>query len=232
MACCSILVLLIAVGAGVLFTFNPLLLGIKTGKPHAEYEIFKHNEHLDDELFHLARSIGSVDFPKYRNHCLRTLSFTKYFLSEKASAEMPRAMDLAAVALAYHDVGLWTDKALNYLDPSAAQMAKGALNDENFSSQDVEIMKAIILEHHKWTDFESDRFNSTANELINAVRKADWADASMGIFGSGIPAVLLEAAYEELPEAGFHSMLLGFVGRLSPDSFIGGIMEVAKIFKY
>ena len=228
----SLIVLILAVMAGAFVTMNPMIVGMRTGSSHDEFEILKSDEHLDDELFHLARAIGSVDFPKYRNHCLRTLTFTKYLLSDEALKEMPRAMDLAAVALAYHDVGLWSDKALNYLEPSSAQMVKGALNDENFSSHDVEIMKAIIEEHHKFTDFESDRFNSTAIELINSVRKADWADFSMGVIRFGMPAALIEAAYDAIPEAGFHAMLFGMVGRLSPDDSIGGNLEIMKIFKW
>lgn len=52
----------------------------------------------------------------------------------------------------------------------------------------------------------------------------------MGLIKHGIPTDLLEAAYAEIPEAGFHKMLAGMGGRLSPESFIGQF-ESLKIFK-
>lgn len=221
-------VLLLSIAFGFLYTNNPLVFGKRTGESHDGYTVLEHDVELDDEMFGLASSVGQ-DFSAYRNHCLRVLTFTKYFLPDSAVKEIPEAMELAAVALAYHDVALWTDKKLAYLEPSVTQMEK-ALEGVKYSDAQVGIMKDMILQHHKITPFKSDR-GEAADALVNAVRKADWADATMGIVRFGLPASLLEAAYDKIPEAGFHRILAGLGPRLSPDS-IKGQLEILSIFKW
>lgn len=223
----AIPVVILAVTFGFLFTNNPMLFGKRTGESHEGFKIYKHAPELDDELLGLAEKIGK-DFTGYRNHCLRVLTFTKYFLPDFVEKELPSAMDLAAVAVAYHDVGLWTDKALNYLDPSVAQLEK-TLSDKH-NAKEIEIMKAIIMEHHKLTGYSSDQ-GKAADALVNAVRKADWADFSMGIVRFGMPAALVEAAYDNLADRGFHKALMGLGSRLSPGDVVGQL-EVLKIFKW
>jgi hypothetical protein len=221
------LVVILALSFGSLFTNNPMLFGKRTGESHEGFTIYKHVPELDDELFRVAGKIGS-DFSGYRNHCLRVLIFTKYFLPDWVSKELPNAMELAAVAVAYHDVGLWTDKALNYLGPSAAQLEK-ALHDKH-SETEMAIMKDIILQHHKLTDFTSDH-GKAADALVNAVRKADWTDVTMGIVRFGMPAVVVEAAYDNNADMGWHKILMGLGARLSPDNLVGQT-EIFKIFKW
>eukprot|EP00429_Kryptoperidinium_foliaceum_P005349 CAMPEP_0176011428 /NCGR_PEP_ID=MMETSP0120_2-20121206/5279_1 /TAXON_ID=160619 /ORGANISM="Kryptoperidinium foliaceum, Strain CCMP 1326" /LENGTH=225 /DNA_ID=CAMNT_0017344291 /DNA_START=86 /DNA_END=763 /DNA_ORIENTATION=+ len=223
-----LLIILLSVGLGFFFRKNPILFGQRTGASHDAFTIIERNEHLDDELFGLAGKVGT-EFAAYRNHCLRVLTFTKYFLPDFVEKEIPEAMELASVALAYHDVALWTDKELSYLEPSVAQLEK-ALGNDSYSETQMAIMKDIILQHHKITPFESNR-GKAADALVNAVRKADWADASFGIVRFGMPAALLEAAYDKLDEAGFHKILLQLPPRLSPGNFMGQF-DVLKIFKW
>jgi hypothetical protein len=135
--------------------------------------------------------------------------------------------ELVAVALAHHDSALWTAKTLNYLEPSAKQLDGKA---GQYNEQEIDIMKDIVLYHHKVTDYKSNR-SSSADELVNAVRKADWADATIGVVRFGLPAVLLEAAYDLIPEAGFHMMLVDIMPKLSPDSLVGQL-DLMKIFKW
>ena len=223
-----IVILFLSFGLGFLFKQNPLLFGQRTGLSHEGWVILEHDAELDDELFGLAKSIGS-DFAAYRNHCLRVLSFTKFFLPPSVLEEMPEAMELASVALAYHDVALWTDKKLDYLDPSVGQLEQSS-DFEKYTDIQKGIMTDIILQHHKVTPFESSR-GAAADALVNAVRKADWADATMGIVRFGMPEVLLEAAYDKVPEAGFHMILLGLGSKLSPGNIMGQL-DIFKIFKW
>ena len=88
----------------------------------------------------------------------------------------------------------------------------------------------IIMQHHKLTNFK--RLGHAENALINAVRKADWADATMGLIRFGLPAALLEAAYDEIKEDGFHSILMGMDSILSPGNKLNGTIQVLKIFKW
>jgi hypothetical protein len=224
----GIFALISAIGGGFFYQNNPLLFGRRTGEPHQGYTIYKNYAALDDELFSVAGTVGR-EFSAYRNHCLRVLTFTNYFLPDSVREKIPNALELAAVALAYHDVALWTDKELNYLEPSRDRMDQ-ALGDSYFSPQELKIMEEIILEHHKITDFV--QLSQAENDLINAVRKADWTDASLGVIRFGLPTSLLEAAYDEVDEAGFHQILVDVLVRLSAGNLIKGTLQFLKIFKW
>lgn len=242
MGVASILVLVVAVVAAFLYQNNPLWFGrsvLDGSASQGEFKVFQQYPALDDELFDLHKHIGD-DFKSYRNHCLRVLTFTKYFLDENAASdggvnmqqELPNAMDLAATALAYHDAGLWTDHDMNYLEPSRVRLDETMADVEGFSAHEIRIMDEIILQHHKVTNYDSTEFTDAENLLINAVRKGDWADATICLIRFGLPAALLEKAYTDVPEAGFHMMLAGMDARLSPGNKINGTMEVLKIFKW
>jgi hypothetical protein len=46
-----------------------------------------------------------------------------------------------------------------------------------------------------------------------------------------MPAALLEAAYDQVPEAGFHQSLGNALVRISNGNIFMGIMELGKIIK-
>lgn len=172
---------------------------------------------------------------------------------------------LMAWALAYHDIALWTDGALSYLEPSVAVMEKDwaqrllkprvdGNKDSDSATSDVDdwvfrllsdvnnlaTVREIILQHHKirsWiATLPSTVIDSTSRTkvdagLVNAVRQADWADATMGVIRFGLPGTYLEAAYLAVPPVGFHRMLAGMGGRLSPNSLLGQL-DVLQILKW
>lgn len=276
------------VAVALFITSNRMLFGLSTGRLSEEHTAFikPKNDELNYYLEKHHKQIGA-DFVPYRNHCLRVMAFTRYFLAQDNIELPPRTFTVIAMALAYHDIALWTDGALNYLDPSVDQMnmrvteemqrSKQQEGDDasvyvpkmldwsNFMEEESEIAKAIILEHHKLTSYTHKANETTTakkkkkkkkkgnndngdnnkdqssnkkaplkveyiNEIVNAVRKADWADATMGVVRFGLPQSVLGAAYEAIPEAGFHNILMDMGGRLSPDSLIGQ-MDVFKILK-
>ncbi|MFO0264122.1 MAG: phosphohydrolase, partial [Planctomycetota bacterium] len=57
-------------------------------------------------------SIGK-DYDGYRNHVYRTITYALHFLNGQHQ-------QLVETALVYHDLGLWTDRDLAYLEPSEA----------------------------------------------------------------------------------------------------------------
>ena len=73
--------------------------------------------------------------------------------------------------------------------------------------------------------------SEAANSLVNAVRKASWADATMGLLRFDLPSSLLETAYGQLDDAGFHAVILGIITKLSPD-IMSGVMEAGEIMKW
>jgi hypothetical protein len=194
------------------------------------YIIFTQHFVLDAEMENLRRHFSKGDdYQSYRNHCLRVLSFAKYFLPSHVYEVHPNAMNILAMALAYHDVGLWTDQQLNYLEPSFRRMEENVGKDQIFTLHHISIARDIIRYHHKVTNFHSS--NKAVEAMVNAVRKADWADVTMGILRFGMPTDLLEMAYQKVPSYGFHQMLAGMSSRLSPHSFLGRL-EVLKILKW
>jgi hypothetical protein len=233
---------LCAIVAGAFVVRNPLLFGFSTGIPHDNFFIYSKHPTLDGELQLVKDSIPPEDFEKYRNHCLRVMSFAKYLMPDFVYEEYPNAMDIVAMALAYHDVALWTDGKLNYLEPSAIQMERHTAKEGVFEESHISIARQIIMEHHKLTDYhskttsnvfkgQSTTSGAAVDAIVNAVRKADWTDATVGIIRFEVPVALLEAAYAKIPEAGFHAMLAGMGGRLSPNSFLGQF-DVLKILKW
>lgn len=224
----AVLAVFIAVFSGLVYQNNPVLFGAPK-KNHAFYDhtVYAFYPYLDDELFLLSSLLGK-DLGPYRNHCLRVLTFTKYFLPESTEEDLPDAMDLAATAIAYLRIGLWTDKNLNYVESSKSKL-ESALGNSS-TPEKMNIMREIILQQHKITDYTS-MSSEAANSLINAVRKASWADATMGLLRFDLPASLLETAYDQLDGAGFHATILGIMRKLSPD-IMSGVMEAGEIMKW
>ena len=203
---------------------NPLLFGRSVINGNSSYTIYTKNSVLDHHLKLFANEIGD-DYDAYRNHYLRVLTFAKYHCGDRCGQ---REIDLMALALAYHDIGLWSDHQLSYLDPSAKQLHTHANDGSNrWTDEELVTANGIVMQHHKltaWNGIEGDEI------LINSVRKGDWADATIGMIRYGLPPSLLGHAYTQLPEAGFHSILARMEGRLSPDSILGQL-AVLSIFK-
>jgi hypothetical protein len=242
----NILLLLCAMQFGKFLRDNPMLYGEKLGGDTSSFVVYAEHPVLDEHLEQYANELGE-DYMAYRNHCLRVLSFAGYHLGESAT---DKDIDLMALALAYHDIALWSDGKLDYLEPSAAQLERklqarssdsagdnededGISTEQALDASDLETARAIILMHHKYTAYtvEPGSIISVNAQLVNAVRKGDWADATMGIVRYGLPAKYLEAAYEKVPDVGFHWLLVTFGGRLSPESLLGQL-NVLKIFKW
>ncbi|MFN5801322.1 MAG: hypothetical protein ACK44V_00545, partial [Burkholderiales bacterium] len=64
---------------------------IKTERPFVE------------ELFARYETLIGRDFPGYRNHVYRTITYAMYFLGNAEAHER-----LVETAFVYHDIGLWT----------------------------------------------------------------------------------------------------------------------------
>ncbi|HGS5163072.1 TPA: hypothetical protein ACMDUA_000290 [Vibrio harveyi] len=103
---------------------------IKRDRPRVELLFAKYKEQLGD------------DFPGYRNHVYRIITYAMHFLGNDEQYE-----PLVETAFVYHDIGLWTDHELAYLEPSEA----AALADnEHFEwGLDPDALRGAIHWHHK-----------------------------------------------------------------------------------
>lgn len=90
-----------------------------------------------------------------------------------------------------------------YLSPSYERATKHV-------KEDLQLIHDCIEYHHKITPFNSEN-GKRHDELVNAFRKADWIDASLGLVNHGMSRANVLKAQTVLPNAGFHNAL----GRLS-----------------
>ena len=159
--------------------------------------------------------------PGYRNHIYRVFTFANHFLEGKLNSKFKKVVE---IGLVYHDIALWTDKKLAYLEPSAEraqQVCKNRMNDDELS-----LLYDIIYWHHKITPFEGKH-----EDIVNAVRKADWIDATLGVVSYGMPFNHINKVKSQLPNNGFHATLAGFGPRLRGWNIYRIVTELGSIFK-
>ena len=106
-----------------------------------------------------------------------------------------------AIAAAFHDLGIWTEKTFDYLAPSES-LARAYLG-ESGKTEWVSEITAMIHEHHKIT-----RYKSNPTWLVEAFRKADSVDVSLGLITFGLPRSFVREVLSEFPNAGFHKRLV------------------------
>lgn len=160
------------------------------------------------------------DYNGYRGHLYRVLSYTLHFLNGDETQLKP-----IAAALVYHDIGLWTDNKLDYLEPSSDR-AKKELSKE-FSTEELQLIHDIIYWHHKITAFQGKH-----EEVVNAVRKADWIDATKGVISKGMPRNHIATVQDSIPNAGFHQTLLELGPRLRGWNVYKIVTELGSILKW
>jgi hypothetical protein len=143
---------------------------------------------------------------------------------------------------------------LDYLDPSVelmkwdqAQLRQvQKANPDEFASpipilakEDLKLATEIILQHHKVTPWTTEgqgpnkEHSQKMEALVNAVRCADWADATLGVirFGGLLSLDYMAYVYRQLPDAGFHETLGRMASRLSPTSWWNRL-KLLRILKW
>ncbi|MGB5812601.1 MAG: hypothetical protein WBG86_18845 [Polyangiales bacterium] len=183
-----------------------------------DIEIITHSDRVEALLDPYRITIGR-DFDGYRGHIYRVLTYAMHFLGGD-----PSARPVIEAALVYHDLGLWTHHELAYLEPST-QLAQHD-NETHGWGFDSELLHDLIYWHHKITPFSGPHA-----ELVNAVRKADWIDASAGTIRKGMPRPFIGRVTQAIPAAGFYDALK----RLGPEltgSVWKSVGPLLKVYKY
>ena len=151
---------------------------------------------LLDEMFETSARVFGEDLVPYRNHVYRVFNLSRAFVSDPEASSNEKL----AIAAYFHDVGIWTDDTFDYVAPSVARaLAWLAQNGRGEWSAEV---SAMITEHHKVTSY---RGGST---LVEAFRRADWVDVSLGLRSFGVDRGYLKKVKRMFPNAGFHLRLL------------------------
>lgn len=149
---------------------------------------------LDALLEAHAAALGN-DATGYRHHAYRVANF--YWLLAPGDAD---ALEKLSIAIAFHDLGIWTAGTFDYLPPSRA-LARAHLRASGRTDWGDEV-DAMIKAHHKIQETPPGTRAS-----VEAFRRADWIDVSCGLRRFGLPRTAVHAVMRAFPNAGFHRRL-------------------------
>lgn len=154
---------------------------------------------VDDILDAWRPSLGEA-YQAYRNHAQRVLALTGWL--GKFDADQHRSL---AIAVAFHDLGIWSDGTLDYLEPSVTRA--NAWLAEQGESERADAVAAIIRNHHRVRGCRDEHA-----ALTDPFRRADLADVSFGLIRAGLPRADYRALVRELPYHRFHRRLMRLFG--------------------
>ncbi len=143
------------------------------------------------------QTIIDRDYQGYLNHCKRVAACC-LILSQDSREDTIRKI---AIAIAFHDIGIWTSKTIDYLEPSVKVMLS-YLTLHRLLDWQIEIT-LMITEHHKLTTTKFSEY-----PLVEYFRQADYADFSLGLLRSNIPKSEFKKLTRQYPNAGFHKTLV------------------------
>ncbi len=182
-------------------------------------EIKAHRPRVEELLAAYESEIGR-DFPAYRNHVYRTITYAMHFLGNA-----PEYEQLVETAFVYHDIGLWTARDLDYLEPS--ETIALAENEKHGWGLDPEALRGAIHWHHKVTSYKGPH-----QRVIEACRKADWIDASKGLVRKGVSRASIAKVNAVFPNLGFQETLLRLAKDYGGSTLAGGIKVSRAIVKW
>lgn len=149
-----------------------------------------------DELLSRWREPLDGDYNAYRGHVYRVFNYCRILAGNGANSDSK-----FAVAAVFHDIGIWSNKTFDYLEPSVA-LAREYLKDTQRSFGESAVSH-MILYHHKMRPYRS-----KDGRLVEAFRRADRVDVSGGRFRSGLDHGFIRIVRAEFPSAGFHRRVL------------------------
>jgi hypothetical protein len=141
------------------------------------------------------------DFVAYGNHCHRVANFCLAL-----SGENDADPDKVFIAAAFHDLGIWTHRTFDYLEPSVELLSEQLKREGKLEW--LEEIRPMVLYHHKITPYRG-----AGETLVEAFRKADWIDVTWGIVRAGVPGNYIRKLQHAFPNAGFHKRLSALAGR-------------------
>ncbi|MEJ0102450.1 MAG: HD domain-containing protein [Bacteroidota bacterium] len=152
------------------------------------------NNVIEDLLQTFKQDIG-IDYDKYKNHVYRVFLNCLIIDSDRNNEEK------YATAAVFHDIGIWTNHTIDYLNPSIEQARvylSGTANEEW-----IEEITLMIYWHHK-----TGKYKGGFERTVECFRKADWIDVSLGLLTYGFNRREIKANRKKLPNKGFHFFLV------------------------
>lgn len=161
-----------------------------------------------------------ADLPAYQNHVYRAITYAMHFLEND-----PEFEPLVETAFVYHDIGLWTNHELAYLEPSESLALED--NEKYGWGLDADMLRGAIHWHHKISPYTGPHEN-----VIEACRKADWIDASKGVLRKGLSKSTVKQVEIAFPNLGFHDTLLRLAKDYGGSTVAGGVKVTRAIVKW
>ena len=152
------------------------------------------NKTIEDLLESYRPAIG-VDYNKYKNHVYRVFLNCILIDNEKENEEK------YAIAAVFHDIGIWTDHTIDYLNPSIDQMEIFLI--KNGKKDWINEITLMIYWHHKIS-----KYHGNYEQTVESFRKSDWIDVSLGLITFGGDRNRIGQNRKKIPNLGFHVFLL------------------------
>ncbi len=147
-----------------------------------------------DEILNTYQLELGKNYEPYRNHVYRVYNFSLTQLDSRKDLEK------LSIAAAFHDIGIWTNKTLDYLEPSAT-LAREYCRKQNLSISDSNEIEIMINNHHKLSKVKS-------SKLAEIFREADLIDLSLGLVSKGRKREQIKLIRGLFPNKGFHLFLI------------------------
>ena len=163
-----------------------------------------------DAVLENARPALAGDFHAYRGHAYRVANYCLFLAEGAAANPATRAEDLEKISLAaaFHDLGIWTARTFDYLDPSRESLSAWLMRSGKTAW--LPEIAAMVGMHHKITPYQG-----AHARLAEAFRKADAIDLTFGALALGVPRAFIREANAGFPEKGFRRLILRLaLGRL------------------
>ncbi len=180
--------------------------------------IIDHSDRVES-LFAPYKDVIGGDYSAYRGHVYRTITYAMHFLGNDGQHR-----PVVETAFVYHDIGLWTDNKLAYLEPSEEIALRD--NANNGWGLDPHLLRAAIHWHHKITPYAGE-----GADVVNAVRKGDWIDASKGIIRKGLTKAQVKRVQDAIPDYGFPNVLQRLAKDIGGNAIAGNLQVLRRVFK-
>jgi hypothetical protein len=149
------------------------------------------------------RSLLDRYYDAYRGHVYRQLNYALRLIDARGGRQHADAYggwdgieQRVAVAAASHDVGVFADGSMDYLEPPVSRMRDWLKEHDHMEWFEVAALMSRM--HHKLT-----RYRGKHEILVEAFRRADLTDLSFGTISSGVARDYIRSVVAEFPYAGF-----------------------------
>jgi len=136
------------------------------------------------------------DYNAYRNHVYRVYHLALLLNPSDLTIEENESL---AIAVSFHDLGVWTHNTMDYISPSI-DLANSYMSENGMQKN--HLVSMIIGDHHKVLK------STSKNSLVETMRQADLIDLSFGIIRFGLPKNFYKTLCEDFPFLEFQKKIV------------------------